>query len=155
MGVDLERTKEILNEVIAALRDSQEGFRDAAEHTTCLDLKVMFMDFSTQRAQFRGELQSEVERLGNPKPRDSGTALGVLHRRWMELKAAVVSNEDQALIDECERGEDALIETYSRALSTELPRYIQEILEGQLMLIGAQRTILDLLEHAAVARSTA
>src|ERR1700694_4856567 len=116
MGVNLERTKEILDDVVAVLRDSQEGLRDAAEHTACPDLKLMFMDFSTQRAQFRGELQNEVERLGNPAPRDAGTVLGALHRRWMELKAAVVSNEDQAVIEECERGEDALIKTYSKAL---------------------------------------
>lgn len=155
MGVSLDQTKEILNDVIAALRDSQEGLLDAAEHTASPDLKLMFMDFATQRANFRGELQNEVERLGDPSPRDSGTVLGALHRRWMELKAAVVSNEDRALIEECERGEDALIETYSKALTNEMPRYIQEILERQLMLIGAQRTILDLLEHTVAATSVA
>lgn len=139
MGIDLEETKAILNDVIKTLRDSQEAFRKAAENVESSDLKFMFMDFSTQRAQFLGELQNEIERLGDPEPRDTGSVTGSLHRGWMKLKAALSSDHDQAIITECERGEEEVIESYGNAMKKAMPRYIRDILERQLEQIGLER----------------
>src|SRR3981081_462183 len=68
-----QNTINTLNKVIAALRDSQECLRKAAEKAENADLKLILMDFPPQRAGFAGELQNEIERLGNPDPRDEGT----------------------------------------------------------------------------------
>jgi uncharacterized protein (TIGR02284 family) len=134
--------------VIRTLRDDQEGFRDAAEHVRDSDLKIMLMDFSTERARFLGELQNEIERLGNPEPANSGTVRGLLHRGWMNLKAALASNRDEVIIEECEKAEDAAIERYGEALRHDLPRYIRDILERQLEQIGKERAQLSELKRA-------
>jgi uncharacterized protein (TIGR02284 family) len=126
-----------LNDVIAALRDSQEAFREAARKAETSDLRVMCMEFATQRAQFLGELQNEIERLGDPEPRDRGSVAGGLHRSWMKLRTALTSNPDQALIVEIERAENRLVKAYEEALQSKMPRYIRKILEDQLQAIGS------------------
>jgi uncharacterized protein (TIGR02284 family) len=139
MGVDIDRTISILNDLITTLRDSQESFRNAAQSAKNSDLKFMLMEFSTQRAGFLGELQNEIERLGDPAPEDSGSIAGSVRRGWMKLKSALLSDHDQTLINECERGDDVVIEAYSKALAKEMPRYIRDILERQLAEIGVVR----------------
>ena len=146
MGFDLNETKELLNELIKTLRDDQEGFRDAAEHVTNDDLKVMFMGFSTERAQFLGELQNEIERLGDPGPANSGSFSGLFRRSWMNLKAALSSNRDEAIIQECEKAEDAALGRYSEVLKHGMPRYIRDMLERQVRVIGRERALIAQLE---------
>ena len=57
-----------MKHLVKTLHDDQENFRDAAEHVRDSDLKVLFMDFSTERARFLGGLQNEIERLGKRRP---------------------------------------------------------------------------------------
>jgi uncharacterized protein (TIGR02284 family) len=147
MGVDVKETIEILNNLVKTLRDDQEGFRAAAEHVRDSDLKVMLMDYSTERARFLGEIQNEIERLGNPMPANSGTVTGLLHRGWMNLKAALASNRDEAIIEECEKAEDATIERYGKTLQNDLPRYIRDMLEKQLEHIGKERAQISELKR--------
>ena len=139
MGVDLHETIDVLNELIRTLRDDQENFRTAAEHVASSDLKVMLMDFSTERARFLGELQNEIERLGEPEPANSGSVTGALRRSWLGLKAALASNQDEAVLAECEKAEDAAINRYGEVLKHEIPRYIREMLEQQIEQIGRER----------------
>jgi len=146
-----ETTINTLNDLIAALRDSQECLRKAAERVDSKDLKLMLMYFSTQRARFLGELQNEIERLGNPDPRDTGTVSGTLHRTWMQFKAILTSNHDQAILAECERDENAVVAAYGEALTEKLARYIRDIVESQLEQIGLAQAQIRHLRRAAVA----
>jgi uncharacterized protein (TIGR02284 family) len=139
MGVDVKETVEILNNLVETLRDDQQAFRDAAEHVRESDLKLMFMDFSTERARFLGEIQNEIQRLGNPDPANSGSVVGLLDRGWMNLKAALASNRDEAITEECEKGEDAAMERYREVLNHMVPGYIRDLLEMQLEHIARDR----------------
>ena len=139
MGADLHETIDILNELIKTLRDDQENFRTAAEHVASSDLKVMLMDFSTERARFLGDLQNEIERLGEPEPANSGSITGALRRSCLGLKAALASNRDEAVLAECEKAENAAIDRYGEVLEHEIPRYIREMLERQIEQIGRER----------------
>ena len=151
MKVEPQSTINTLNELIASLRDSQECLRKAAEKVESEDLKLMLMEFSTRRAHFLGELQNEIERLGNPEPRDTGTISGALHRTWVKLKATLTSDRDQAILAECERDENAVVAAYGEALTEKLPRYIRDILETQLEQIGlAQAQLRHLIRIRAV-----
>jgi uncharacterized protein (TIGR02284 family) len=153
MRVEPQSTINTLNELIAALRDSQECLRKAAEKVESEDLKLMLMEFSTQRAHFLGELQNEIERLGNPDPRDTGTVSGTLHRTWMQLKAMLTSDHDQAILAECEHDESAVVAAYGEALTEKLPRYIRDILESQLEQIGLAQAQIRHLRRRAVPHS--
>ena len=120
-----------LNSLIETLKDGQEGFRQAAEAVKDSALKSLFNEYSMQRAKFAGELQNEAIRLGEPKPEDSSSFEGSLHRAWINLKSAITSGDDHAILAECERGEDSAVSEYRNAMEEELAAPLREILSRQ------------------------
>ena len=105
-----------LNHLIETLKDGQEGFRAASEDIGSSELKTLFSKYSLQRAQFAGELQEAVITLGDHDPADSGSVAGAVHRGWIDLKAALMSKDEHAVLAECERGEDVAVAAYRKAL---------------------------------------
>jgi uncharacterized protein (TIGR02284 family) len=130
MATGNENIASTLNELIETARDGEEGFRQAAEKAKDPALQNLFRKYSNQRASFAVELQQLVESLGE-KPSTSGHASATLHRGWIGLKAAVAKNEDKALIDECETGEDAAVKAYNQAVAKSLPAQIQTVVHRQ------------------------
>src|SRR5947209_4203713 len=108
-----------LNGLIETLKDGQEGFRQAAEAVSDPELKSLFNGYSMQRSRFAGELQNEAVSLGESKPEDTSSASGALHRSWINLKSAMTSKDDHAILAECERGEDSAVKEYREAMENE------------------------------------
>src|SRR6187455_1662390 len=94
-----------LNSLIETCKDGQLGFKEAAEGVERSDLKSAFYEFSQQRAEFAGVLQGLVRSLGG-EPEDDGSMSGAFHRSWIDIKAAVTGRDEEAILNECERGED-------------------------------------------------
>src|ERR1017187_4875901 len=109
-----------LNGLIETCKDGEEGFREAAEGTKSSQLKEIFYEYSQQRSQFMGALQSLVRDLGGD-PEDSGRFSGAIHRGWVNIKSAIAGNDVKAVLNECERGEDSAKKTYKDALEQGLP----------------------------------
>ena len=120
----------VLNELIETAKDGEQGFRTAAEKVKAPDLKALFTKYATQRATFVRELQTAVSQLGE-KPAEHGHVTGTLHRGWINLKEALSKNEDKAIIDEAEAGEDAAKKAYAEALQKPLPAEIKALVEKQ------------------------
>lgn len=121
-----------LNSVVETLKDGQEGFRQAAEAVKDGQLKSLFNELSLQRSKFAGELQNEVINLGEPKPEDSSSTAGAMHRAWINLKSAITSQDDHAILAECERGEDSAVAEYKKAMEEkELSSPVRDILSRQ------------------------
>ena len=123
-----------LNGLIETCKDGQEGFRQAAEGVERSDLKSLFYEFSQQRAQFAGELQNLVQGFGGD-PENSGSLAGSLHRGWINIKSAVTGKDDNAILNECERGEDVAKNEYQEALEEPLPEYVKETIRTQFIAI--------------------
>src|SRR5690349_1156699 len=109
-----------LNGLIETCKDGQDGFKEAAEGVERSDLKSLFYEFSQQRAQFAGELQSIVQSLGGD-PENSGSMAAAIHRGWINIKSAVTGKDEGAILNECERGEDSAKNAYKSALEEALP----------------------------------
>ena len=121
-----------MNGLIETLKDGQEGFRQASEAVRDFQLKMLFGEFSLQRAKFAGELQNEAINLGDHCPETSSSTAGALHRAWMNLKAAITSHDDHAILSECERGEDSAVNEYKKAMEEEkLSAPIRETISRQ------------------------
>ncbi len=120
-----------INSVIETLKDGQEGFRQAAEAAKDRQLKSLFSELSLQRSKFAGELQNEAIRLGEPKPEDSSSTAGALHRAWINLKSAITSADDHAILAECERGEDSAVKEYKEAMEEDLAGPVRDIISRQ------------------------
>jgi uncharacterized protein (TIGR02284 family) len=118
----MSQQKEIIstiNSLIETLKDGQEGFRQASEAVSDSKLKMLFSEYSLQRSKFAGELQNEAITLGEHNPENTSSTAGAMHRAWINLKAAVTSGDDHAILAECERGEDSAVTEYKKAMEEE------------------------------------
>lgn len=120
----------VINGLIETCKDGQEGFKQAAEGVQNSQLKSAFYEFGQQRAQFAGELQNIVRELGGD-PENSGSFAGALHRGWINIKSAVTGQDEGAILNEAERGEDSAKNAYQEALEKNLPANVYDVVQKQ------------------------
>jgi len=131
--MSVENTKdviEVLNDLIETSKDGEAGFRTCADDAERLELKNLFTKRAEECGKAAAELQSIVVQLGG-KPEDSTSISGDLHRRWVDIKSAITGKDDQAVLNECERGEDVAKKSYKRALEKDLPPEIRQVVQRQ------------------------
>lgn len=119
-----------LNNLVETSRDGEEGFRTSAEHAKDVQLKSLFQNRAESCAAAVRELQQIVLANGG-KPTESSSVSGTLHRRWVDIKATVTGQDDVAILNEVERGEDVAVASYKKALSQNLPTEVQALVERQ------------------------
>jgi uncharacterized protein (TIGR02284 family) len=128
--MDSSKTVSTLNDLIETSRNGEKGFRLAAEHAHDTLLKSLLQRFADDCGRAARELQQCVVQAGG-KPEEGGTAAGVAHRAWLNLKTAITTNDDAAILEECERGEDHAKAIYKKALKEGLPSDVQPLVERQ------------------------
>jgi uncharacterized protein (TIGR02284 family) len=97
--------------------DSRDGFREAATNLTSDAGGYLFNLFSKlarEREMQARELQSLVM-SSNELPAQTGSLTAAVHRTWMDLRE-VLGGGEQALLEECERGEDQIKARYEAAV---------------------------------------
>jgi uncharacterized protein (TIGR02284 family) len=106
-----------LNTLIATTIDSITGFEDSAQNIDNERFRQIFRERANERQQIVEQLRSEVRRLGG-EPDSDGSFLGKAHQRFEDLKAAITGRDEQAIINEVERGEDYLKSNWQAALQS-------------------------------------
>ena len=104
-----------LNGLIATTIDSVDGYRSSAEAVDSTRFADLFTARAGERSSVAEQLRAEVRKLGG-NPEDDGTALAGAHRGFLNLKAAVTDRDDQAIVNEVERGEDHIKAKFDAAL---------------------------------------
>ena len=125
-----------LNDLVEVSKDGEYGFRSSAEHAKSPELRTLFNQRAQECQQAASELQSTIAQLGG-KPDSGGSAGGALHRGWVAVRSTLSGYTDQALLDECERGEDVAMARYRKALERPLPEPARALVATQFM--GVQR----------------
>jgi len=105
-----------LNTLIATTIDSVTGYENSAKDIDNERFREIFRARADERQRVVEQLREEVRRLGG-NPEDDGSFLGKTHQRFEDLKAAITGNDDKAIINEVERGEDYLKEKFEAALN--------------------------------------
>ena len=136
MTADNDEVIDILNDLLDSCRDGEYGFNSSAEHTKSADLKTTLMRHAEECRVAGQELQTLIRQLGG-EPDEGGSMSGALHRGWVSVRGILSGHSDQAMLDECERGEDAAVANYRKALKENLPPAIRSVVERQAE--GAQR----------------
>jgi uncharacterized protein (TIGR02284 family) len=150
---EAEKVVAALNGLVETCKDSEQGFRAAAEHVADRGLKRLFADYAAQRAQFATELQAEVRRHGG-RPEKAGSVAGTLHRGWLNLKAVLLGKRDAAIVAECERGEDAAMKNFDTASRAALPVDVQAVVSRQYAEIRKAHERVSELKHASAKEET-
>jgi len=144
-----KETISTINTLIETLKDGEKGFKDASEAVRDPQLKSLFQQYSEQRHRFATELQSEAQTLGESDPEKSSSAAGAMHRAWINLKSAVTSGDDKAILSECERGEDSALHEYEEAIHDGLTGPVQQIVARQFTEIKSAHDRVKQLRDAA------
>ncbi|MAN59281.1 MAG: hypothetical protein CMC08_05540 [Flavobacteriaceae bacterium] len=111
--------------------DAEKGFSKAMDNAENARLKNFLKQQAAQRNRFATELTHELRNL-NETPKDSGSTTGSLHRTWIDIKSAVAGNDDEAVLEECIRGEKASVEEYEETLkNNRFPNNIESVLTKQ------------------------
>jgi uncharacterized protein (TIGR02284 family) len=141
MGRENAQTIELLNDLILTCKDGEKGYREASEGIQNAFYRMLFSEYSRQRAKFASELQAQVVMLGG-QPDRKGTVKGALHRGWMNLRTAIAGHDDDLIVAECRRGEDIAIKQYKDVLKRELPPKLKSILEHHMNeIIATQKRV--------------
>ncbi len=122
-----------LNELLEKNYDAEKGFKKALEDSKNPSLRNFFKQQAVIRNRFKTEIEKELHDLNaHPKIKE-GSTTGTLHRVWIDLKTALSGNDDEAVLEECIRGEKASVKEYEEKLKkVHFPPNIKEMLKAQL-----------------------
>ena len=115
----MESNNEIISDLkglVNIVNDGKEGYDSASEATDSIELKGVFLKYSAQRAGYAMELKAHIAQHGGDSDNESGGVLGALHRTWIDIKQALSSKEDVAILSAVETGEKVAIEKYDKCL---------------------------------------
>ena len=129
--MEAKATQALLNELIETLKDGQKGYADAMTDVEDAQLKDTFKHYAVQRAGYITEIEDQMFKL-DLKPEEESSATSAVHRAWIDLKAALTSKNNKAVLAECARGEDYAAKAYDTALKVEgLPTALKAVIEKQ------------------------
>ena len=110
-------TPSVLNNLIETSKDGEQGFRTSADNAKDPELKELLRKRAEDCARGAAELQSLVAGMGD-EPEKSGSVAGAVHRGWVNIKASLSIDDDLAILEEVERGEDVAKASYRKALES-------------------------------------
>ena len=125
---DTEHAVDVLNQLLETARDGEKGFNEAAEGSDNPDLRATLQGFAAQRAAFVTELTQLIRSVGG-EPHETGHIAGAVHRGWMNIKEALTTRDDKAILEECERGEDYAKKSFTEALDEPLPENVRTVVQ--------------------------
>jgi uncharacterized protein (TIGR02284 family) len=138
--------QEALSRIYRIAEAGEKGFATAAVNMPDPGLKVLLKYFAQQRANYKGEILAELQRLDqNGKPWSS--LPGMIHRGRMAIFAALVEKEERekVILDEVARGENVAWRVYQSVLDGPLPAQTRAMLARQMEEIRQVREQIDLL----------
>ncbi|WP_374949694.1 PA2169 family four-helix-bundle protein [Mucilaginibacter sp.] len=113
-----EKSVEVLNDLIEINNDRIDGFERASKDlgNVDVDLKAVFEKFASDSRRYVQELSQAVGEAGG-EVETGNTATGTIHRAWLDVKATFSGHDRKSILEECERGEDAIKKAYRDALA--------------------------------------
>ena len=136
----------VLQELLQKNYDAEAGYKQVMVKSENLALKTWLQKKAQQRHLFATQLDFMIREL-NVTPAVDGTLLGTAHRAWIDVKTTLSSNADEAILQECIRGENASVEEYEKQLNAlESNPGIKDLLNSQLSTIKAALNTFKTLE---------
>ena len=148
----METNKELikhLNGILEKNNDAVRGYKEAAEEVKNPSLKTFLERNAGTRQSFVQDLKQEVVSLGGD-PEDDTSLAADLHRGWINFKTALSSDDDESVLEECIRGEEAALKEYDSVLKDyEVPQGLRSKMQTQRDQIQQTHTELKSMELRA------
>jgi uncharacterized protein (TIGR02284 family) len=140
----------VLNRLLTANKDAEQGYQAAADAVAVPVLVELFEGYALQRGKFVVELGDRIRTLRGT-PEQAGTALGALQRGWMGLKAAMAENDTRALLEECESADAMAARLYGAALKEQnIDPSSRQLIQRQYELVQAAHDRVRQLRDSSV-----
>ena len=147
--METKAAQALLNELVETLKDGQKGYADAMTDVEDSKLKETFKKYAVQRAGFITEIEDQMFKM-DLKPDEGSSVTGTVHRAWIDLKSALTSKDNKAVLNECERGEDYAVKAYQTALKAQdLPGTLKSVIEKQYQGVQAAHNDIKSLRASA------
>ena len=120
-----------LNDLIETCKDGEYGFSACAKHVESIELRNQFQARAAECRLAAEELRDRVIEYGG-KGETGGSTAGAFHRGWVAVRGSLLGFTDEAMLEECERGEDVAKTRYRKALeSGYLPESLRPMVQRQ------------------------
>lgn len=106
-----------LKKLIELVNDGKEGYQSAADATDNEELKALFLKLAGERIVYEAELKEHLALHGEESSNENGGILGGLHRTWLNIKQALASKENKAILSAVTTGERAAIEKFDECIA--------------------------------------
>jgi uncharacterized protein (TIGR02284 family) len=115
-----EKAIDVINDLIKINNDRVAGFEKAGTDLESDDngLITVFNKLAGESRQYVVELTDIARQYGGEAAEGTSTS-GDLHRAWIDIKTTFTGSDLLAILNECERGEDAAKAAYRDALDPE------------------------------------
>lgn len=121
-----------LNHLLTRNYDAEKGYTILKDESKNPLLRAYFQEKIAHRYHYRHQIKELIRSLDGEIDQ-GGSIEGGIHRTWLDIKAYATGNDEEALLEEVERGEKVYLGAYDRFL--ELP-YIPDHVRNT---IGRQR----------------
>lgn len=129
-----EKSVDVINDLIKINNDRSAGFEKAVQdlENGNGELIAVFNRLAGESREYANELTGIARQYYGDVAEGTSTS-GDLHRAWISFKSTFTGNDAAAILDECERGEDAAKSAYKDALdeSNELTFEVAGVLQRQ------------------------
>lgn len=139
-------TVNILQELLQKNYDAEAGYKQVMTKAKNPGLKEWLQSKAKQRSEFTTQLDTMIREF-NATPAQEGSLLGSAHRTWIDLKTNLSYDTDEAILEECIRGEKASVneyETQLKKVSDYLP--IKDLLHNQMTSVKKALNTVERLE---------
>lgn len=109
-----------IKNLIEINNDRTLGFRKALEELEPInaDLKIVFAEYAADSEGFSTELTRLASEFGKEVDADDESIAGAIHRAWIDVKSLFGGKDRKAILEEAERGEDAIKAAYKKVLDS-------------------------------------
>ena len=128
-----DRVLRSLNFLHRIVEAGEKGYAVSASNVNNQGLKILLKSYAQQRARFKSEIQSEIQRLGGEVDARSSIR-GVLHRGRIDIFAALTIGKKEregVVLREILIGEKIALQTYQAILKRDLPNETHEMIKRQ------------------------
>lgn len=138
-----------LQELLQKNYDAVNGYKQVMQKTENKPLKKWLSNQAAQRSEFATQIDKKLRAI-NQAPIEGGSSLAALHRTWIDVKTAVKPNTDEAILQECVRGEKASVSEYEAKIESDnYTGELNTLLVNQLGQIKSTLNVVKSLEDLA------